>query len=67
MPSEVIIAYLIDKYHLVISPIVAGQGPRFFDGFIGKLNAQWLEIKQLSSGVTIHHFAFLYEPCKQET
>lgn len=51
---------LVDRYRLLIYPLVIGQGKRLFDeGVTAKL--QLVETRQFSSGVT----ALIYEPARK--
>jgi dihydrofolate reductase len=51
---------LVDRYRLLVYPVVIGQGQRLFDdGVTAKL--QLVETRQFSSGVT----ALIYEPARE--
>lgn len=43
----------IDEYHFVIQPIIAGRGPRIFDGITKKLNLVHVHTKGFKSGVQL--------------
>ena len=49
---------LVDEYHVVISPIVAGHGPTFQAGLQREIRATLLGVHQLPSGVVIHRYSF---------
>lgn len=42
---------LVDEYHLLIQPIVAGRGPRLLEGIHSRLNLKLAEAKTFGSGV----------------
>lgn len=44
---------LIDEYHLLVQPIVAGHGPRLFDGIHERLNLQLVDTRRFGSGVVV--------------
>lgn len=41
----------IEEYHFVIQPMIAGRGPRIFDGITKKLELVHLDTKVFRSGV----------------
>lgn len=43
----------IDEYHFVMQPIIAGRGPRIFDGITKKFELVHLDTKVFSSGVQL--------------
>ena len=47
---------LIDEYHLVIHPVLAGHGPRLFEGLERSRHLDLVSTKRLSSGVTAMHY-----------
>lgn len=49
---------LIDSYELVVMPVVAGHGPRLFDGLQQQLDLTLVDRKELSSGAV----ALTYHP-----
>lgn len=49
---------LVDEYHVVISPIVAGRGPTFLAGLQREMRATLLDLHRLPSGVVIHRYGF---------
>ncbi|WCO67259.1 dihydrofolate reductase family protein [Iamia majanohamensis] len=49
---------LIDSYELVVMPVVAGHGPRLFDGLAQQLDLTLVDRKELSSGAV----ALTYHP-----
>ncbi len=49
---------LIDEYQLVVHPVIAGHGPRLFDGLTTHLGLRLVDRTDFDSGVT----ALVYEP-----
>ena len=49
---------LIDSYELVVMPVVAGHGPRLFDGLAQQLDLTLVDREELSSGAV----ALTYRP-----
>jgi dihydrofolate reductase len=47
---------LVDEYHVAISPMLAGPGPRFLEGLRQELRATLQESQRLHSGVVIHRY-----------
>ena len=52
---------LVDEYHVVISPIVAGHGPTFLAGLQKGTRATLLDLHRLPSGLVIHSYSFRTE------
>ena len=52
LPSQLLESGLIDEYHLVVQPIIVGEGRRLFDtvGLADKLQLKLAESKVLKSG-----------------
>lgn len=48
---------LVDEFHLLIQPIVAGRGPRLLEGIHSRLNLRLLESRTFGSGVLALHYA----------
>lgn len=46
---------LIDEYHLVVHPVIAGKGPRLFDT-VENLNLKLIETKIFQSGAIALHY-----------
>jgi dihydrofolate reductase len=49
---------LVDEYEFLVQPIVAGHGPRLFDGLRERLDLQLVGRQELESGSV----ALRYEP-----
>lgn len=49
---------LIDEYELVVAPVIAGRGPRLFDGLPAQLDLQLIDRTELASGAV----ALRYRP-----
>ena len=49
---------LIDEYELVVAPVIAGRGPRLFDGLPAQLDLQLIDRTELTSGAV----ALRYRP-----
>jgi len=47
---------LIDEYHLVVHPVLAGQGPTLFQGLERPRHLDLVSTKRLRSGVTAMHY-----------
>ena len=47
---------LIDEFWFVIHPIVAGKGPRLFDGIDNVKNLQFVDSQKFRSGVMALHY-----------
>jgi dihydrofolate reductase len=47
---------LIDEYHLVIHPVLAGHGPTLFQGLERSRHLELVSTKRLTSGVTAMHY-----------
>ena len=47
---------LIDEYHLVVHPIIAGHGPRVFDGIDRPRILESVSTTRFKSGVTATHY-----------
>ena len=47
---------LIDEYRLVVHPILAGHGPRLFDGLAESRQLERLSVKTFKGGQTAMHF-----------
>lgn len=47
---------LIDEYHLAVQPIVAGHGPRLFEGLGDQLRLAHVETRILRSGVALGRY-----------
>ena len=47
---------LIDEYHLVIHPVIAGHGPTLFQGLERSRRLELVSTKHLASGVTAMHY-----------
>lgn len=47
---------LIDEYHLVIHPVLAGHGPRLFEGLEQSRRLELVSTTRLTSGVTAMHY-----------
>jgi dihydrofolate reductase len=48
---------LIDEYELLVQPIVAGTGPRFFEGLSEGLHLKLTETRSFGSGVVLLRYA----------
>ncbi|HWI60471.1 MAG TPA: dihydrofolate reductase family protein [Symbiobacteriaceae bacterium] len=44
---------LVDEFHLLVQPIVAGRGPRLLDGIGARLNLKLVETRTFGSGVVL--------------
>ena len=53
-------AGLIDKYELIVYPLVLGEGTPLFNGIKSKLELKLIEMKTFKSGTVI----YIYEPTK---
>jgi dihydrofolate reductase len=53
-------AGLIDEYKLLVHPIIAGSGKRFFNDGLAALKLSFIESKPVSPGMVLLH----YEPAK---
>lgn len=51
---------LVDEYHFLVQPIVAGRGPRLLGGIHERLNLKLIETRPFRSGV----MALRYEPVR---
>ena len=49
---------LVDEYHIAMSPLVAGHGPRFLEGLEEGLMPSLLEVTRLRSGVLFLRYGF---------
>ena len=49
---------LIDEYYFLVSPVIAGKGPRLFDTvkLQEKLQLEFIDLKTFKSGVVAHHY-----------
>ncbi|CAI6086165.1 dihydrofolate reductase family protein [Cohnella sp. JJ-181] len=47
---------LVDEYHFLVQPIVAGRGPQLLGGVRDRLNLKRAETKLFSSGVVAHRY-----------
>lgn len=47
---------LIDEYHLVIHPVIAGHGPTLFQGLQRSRHLELISTTRLTSGVTAMHY-----------
>ena len=47
---------LIDEYRLVVHPIIAGHGPRLFDGLSASRQLERVSVQTLKGGQTAMHF-----------
>jgi dihydrofolate reductase len=47
---------LIDDYHLVIHPVLAGHGPTLFQGLAGSRQLELISMKRLTSGAMAMHY-----------
>jgi dihydrofolate reductase len=47
---------LIDEFWFVVHPIIAGKGPRLFDGIDLNTKLQFVDSKKFSSGVIVLHY-----------
>lgn len=50
-------AGLVDRFHFVLQPIVAGRGPYLLDGIHSRLNLKLLESRTFGSGAIALHYA----------
>ena len=59
LPSELLDLGLIDDFHLVIHPVIAGGGRRLFDGanLTDKINLQLVRSRVFKSGIIALHYA----------
>ncbi|MGW8821497.1 dihydrofolate reductase family protein [Paenibacillus lautus] len=48
---------LVDEYHFLVQPIVAGHGPQLLGGVRDRLNLKLTETKPFGSGVVVLHYA----------
>jgi dihydrofolate reductase len=46
---------LIDEYHFVVHPVIAGEGPRLFEA-VGKHPLELIESKTFRSGAVALHY-----------
>ena len=46
---------LIDEYHLLIHPVIAGHGPRLFES-IERVQLELVSTTRLKSGITVMHY-----------
>jgi dihydrofolate reductase len=58
VPSQIIKFGLVDEYHIVVHPVIAGEGTRLLKGISlpEKLDLKLLESKVLSSGAVALHY-----------
>ena len=47
---------LIDEYRIVVHPVIAGHGPRLFDGLQPSRRLALVSTVRLESGATAHHY-----------
>jgi dihydrofolate reductase len=47
---------LIDEFWFVVHPIIAGNGPRLFDGIDVNTNLQFVDLQKFSSGAIALHY-----------
>jgi dihydrofolate reductase len=47
---------LIDEFWFVVHPIIAGKGPRLFDGIDVNTKLQFVDSKKFGSGVMVLHY-----------
>lgn len=59
LPSQLIAFGLVDEFHFVIHPILAGEGRRLLDNtnLIGKFNLKLVEAKMLKDGFVVLHYS----------
>ena len=48
---------LVDEYHFLIQPIVAGRGPQLLGGVRNRLNLKLTGTESFGSGVVLHRYA----------
>jgi dihydrofolate reductase len=53
LASELARLGLIDEYRLLVHPIVAGRGPRLFEGITDRLDLKLADSRRFSSGVVM--------------
>lgn len=51
LPLALANAGLIDEYEFVVHPVIAGHGPRLFDGLTRQLELQLVGATEFDSGV----------------
>ena len=58
IPSQLIELGLVDEYHFVVQPIIAGKGRRLLEGssLQEKLRLKLVESKIFKSGCVVHHY-----------
>lgn len=58
LPSQLMALGLIDEYHFVVHPIIAGRGRRLLEdiNLPDKLNLKLKESRTFKSGVIAHHY-----------
>ena len=59
IPSQLIELGLVDEYHFVVHPVIAGQGRRLLDGIHlrEKLKLKLVESEALKSGAVALHYS----------
>lgn len=59
LPSELLDLGLIDEFHLVIHPTIAGTGRRLFDGanLMDKINLKLINSRVFKSGIVALHYS----------
>ena len=59
IPSQLIQLGLVDEYHIVVHPVIAGEGRRLFEGIsLGeKLQLKLIESKTFKSGSIFLHYS----------
>jgi dihydrofolate reductase len=58
LPSQLMVLGLVDEFHFVVHPIIAGKGRRLLEDFNlpAKLNLKLKESTTFKSGVIAHHY-----------
>jgi len=54
--AQLLILNLVDEFWFVVHPVIAGKGPRLFDGIDNLKRLQFIDSKRFSSGVIVLHY-----------
>lgn len=54
--AQLLILSLIDEFWFVVHPIIAGKGPRLFDGIDVNTKLQFVDSKKFNSGAIVLHY-----------
>lgn len=56
LPARLADLGLVDEYHLVVHPVVAGHGPRLLDGLRERVRLELVDRRELGAGAVALHY-----------